>query len=235
VDRLTRKELKTDKFAAEAEHVLESVASHPEQIKRYGAIILAVVVLGGGIYFYRNHQAAAREEALTEAMKIDDGVVSNNPVPLKVTFKTDAEMQAARTKAFTDLMTKYSGTREGAIGGIYMASTAVDKGDMANAEKLFKEVVDSAPSDYSSVAALSLAKVYHAENKTAEAEKLLRDLIKNPTPLVSKEQATIELADVLTKSNPAEARKLLEPLRIGRSAISRAAVAMLGNLPPQGN
>jgi hypothetical protein len=33
------------------------------------------------------------------------------------------------------------------------------------------------------------------------------------------------------KTNPAEARKLLEPLRIGRSAVSRAAVTMLGNLP----
>lgn len=231
MDRLTRKELKTDKFAVEAEHVLESVASHPEQIKRYGAIVLAVLVIGGGLYFYRTHQATAREEALTEALKIEDAVVSNNPVPPNMTFKTEAEKQTARTRAFTDLMTKYSGTREGAIAGIYMAATAADKGDMPNAEKLFKEVVDSAPSDYSSVAALSLAKIYQAENKTADAEKLLRNVIKNPTPLVSKEQATIELADVLTKSNPAEARKLLEPLRIGRSAVSRAAVAMLGNLP----
>jgi predicted negative regulator of RcsB-dependent stress response len=231
VDRLTRKELKTDKFAAEAEHVLESVASHPEQIKRWGAIVVAVLVIGGGLYYYRTHQAVAREEALTEAMKIDDAVVSNNPVPPNMTFKTEAEKQAARTKAFTDLMTKYSGSREGAIAGIYMASTASDKGDMPNAEKLFKEVVDSAPADYSSVAALSLAKIYQAENKTADAEKLLRNVVQNPTPLVSKEQATIELADVLTKSNPTEARKLLEPLRIGRSAVSRAAVAMLGNLP----
>jgi predicted negative regulator of RcsB-dependent stress response len=231
VDRLTRKELKTDKFAVEAEHVLETVTSHPEQIKRWGAIIVAVLVVGGGIYYYRSHQAAAREEALTEAFKIDDAVVSNNPVPPNMNFKTEAEKDTARTKAFTDLMLNYSGTREGAIAGIYMASTASDKGDLPKAEKLFKDVVDSAPSDYSSVAALSLGKVYAAENKTAEAEKVLRGLIQNPTPLVSKEQATVELADVLTKTNPAEARKLLEPLRTGRSAVSRAAIAMLGNLP----
>jgi predicted negative regulator of RcsB-dependent stress response len=231
VDRLTRKDLKTDKFAVEAEHVFATVASHPEQIKRWGAIIAAVLIVGGGSYFYRNHQATARADALAQAIKIDDAVVSNNPVPPNITFKTEAEKQAARTKAFTDLMTKYSGSREGAIAGIYMASTAADKGDMANAEKLFKEVVDTAPSDYSSVAALSLAKIYAAENKIPDAEKLLRGVMQNPTPLVSKEEATIQLADILTKSNPAEARKLLEPLRIGRSAVSRAAVAMLGNLP----
>ena len=67
--------------------------------------------------------------------------------------------------------------------------------------------------------------------KPADAEKLLRDLVKNPTTLVSKEEASIELAAVLSKTNPTEARKVLEPLRIGRSAVSRAAVTMLGNLP----
>ncbi len=231
MDRLTRKDLKTDKLVVEAEHVLQSVASHPEQIKRWGAVVLAVLVIGGGIYFYRNHQATAREEALAEALRIDGAIVSNNPVPPNMTFKTEAEKQTAWNKAFTDLMTKYSGSREGAIGGIYLASQAADKGDLDTAAKLFKQVADEAPSDYASVATLSLAQVYAAQNKQADAEKLLRGLIQNPTPLVSKEQATIELAGVLTKSNPAEARKLLEPLRIGRSSVSRAAVGMLGNLP----
>jgi predicted negative regulator of RcsB-dependent stress response len=229
---LTRKDLKTDKFAVEAEHVFEVVATHPDQVKRYAAIALAVAVLGAGFYFYRTNQASARADALAAAMKIDDdGIVSNNPVANKVVFKTQDELTQARTKAFTDVMTKYSGSREGAIGGIYLAATAADKGDMAQAEKLFKQVVDTAPADFASVATLSLAKIYAAEGKGTDAEKLLRAVIASPTTLVSKEQATIELADVLTKSNPAEARKLLEPLRIGRSSISRAAVSMLGNLP----
>ena len=52
----------------------------------------------------------------------------------------------------------------------------------------------------------------------AEAEKLLRSLIDDPTILVSKEQATIALAKVVAKKNPAEARKLLEPLRAASAA-----------------
>ena len=103
---------------------------------------------------------------------------------------------------------------------------------MPEAEKLYKDVVDSAPSDFASMASLSLASVYAAEGKQADAEKVLRDLIlRTPPPLVSKEQASIDLAGVLIKTNPTEARKVLEPLRIGRSAVSRAAVTMLGNLP----
>jgi len=48
---------------------------------------------------------------------------------------------------------------------------------------------------------------------------------------VSKEQATLELAQVVAKRNPAEARKLLEPLSASpRSAVSRAAVSALGTI-----
>jgi predicted negative regulator of RcsB-dependent stress response len=231
VDRQTRKDLKTDKFAVEAGHMFEFLTEHPDDVKRYAAIALAVVILVGGIYFYRSHQATAREEALAQAMKLDDAVVSNNPVPPNLTFKTQEEKDQARNKAFSELASKYRGTREGAIGATFIASNAADKGNMPEAEKLYKDIVDSAPSDFASLASLSLAKVYAAEGKQADAEKLLRDLVKNPTTLVSKEQASLELADLLTKTNPTEARKILEPLRIGRSAVSRAAVTMLGNLP----
>jgi DNA-directed RNA polymerase subunit F len=49
---------------------------------------------------------------------------------------------------------------------------------------------------------------------------------------VSKEQAQIALAQVLAKANPQEARKLLEPLRSERAAISRNALTLLAELPP---
>jgi predicted negative regulator of RcsB-dependent stress response len=231
VDRLSRKELKTDKFVEETGHIFEFLTDHPEQLKIYGGIALAVILLAGGIYFYRSHQATAREEALAQAMRIDNGVVNNTPVPPNLTFKTQQEKDAARTKAFTELATKYHGSREGAIGGIYLASTAADNGDLASAEKQYRDVVDSAPSDFASVATVSLAQILYSEGKHDEAEKLLRDLIKNPTVLVSKEQATIELAALIAKSKPAEARALLDPLKMGRNAVSRQAIQMLGQLP----
>ena len=55
---------------------------------------------------------------------------------------------------------------------------------------------------------------------------LLKQIAK-PTVLVSKEHATIVLARLLAPSRPAEARKLLEPLRTARSVISRAALTAL--------
>jgi DNA-directed RNA polymerase subunit F len=62
------------------------------------------------------------------------------------------------------------------------------------------------------------------QGNTGEAEKILRDLMAHPTIMVSKEQATIELARTLSRTKPDEARKLLEPLRTERSAVSRMAL-----------
>ncbi len=59
----------------------------------------------------------------------------------------------------------------------------------------------------------------------------LRSIIDDPTILVSKPQATITLAKIVAKKNPAEARKLLEPLRAERGPVSRAAITALGEMP----
>lgn len=58
--------------------------------------------------------------------------------------------------------------------------------------------------------------------------------MEQPTLFVSREQAAIELARLLGPTKPAEARKLLEPLRTDkRSTVSRAALTQLAALPSQ--
>ena len=112
------------------------------------------------------------------------------------------------------------------------AADSADAGKMDEAERRYRDIADSAPKVYASLAKLSLAQVYVAEGKTGDAEKVLRDLIAHPTLMVSKEQAAIALGRLLAKTNPVEARKILEPLRAERSTVSQAAVAALGDVPP---
>jgi len=67
----------------------------------------------------------------------------------------------------------------------------------------------------------------------ADAEKILRDAMANPSLTVSKEHATIVLGELLAQTNPAEAHKLIDPLRTSlRGAISRTAITDSANLPP---
>ena len=84
--------------------------------------------------------------------------------------------------------------------------------------------------NYASLAKFALAQMYQAQGKIAQAEQLLRGLVQKPTVMVSKEQATIALGRLLGPTKPAEARKLLEPLRTERSAVSRAALTALSEI-----
>jgi predicted negative regulator of RcsB-dependent stress response len=132
----------------------------------------------------------------------------------------------------TDVATHYEGSRQAAVAHFYLGSMAADKGNLAEAEKHFKAVVDSGDNNYASLAKLSLATIYGSQGKRAEGEQLLRSVANKPTVFVSKEQATIALAKYLAPYNPQEARKLLEPLRgDARGAISRVALSTLSGIP----
>ncbi len=234
MDRKLRKTIKDDPFAREIKHTVSFLEEHKDAIIRYGGIALGVIVIGFGIYFYMRHQSTLREDALNHALLVDTADVG--PAPSKpggLSFATQDEKDKARAKAFADVAAQYHGSSEGAIAQMQLASDAADKNDLATAERIYKDIVDSSPKEYASMAKLSLASVYIGQGKSSDAEKLLRDLMANPTVTVSKDEAAIHLAKLIAKNGKGgcdEARKLLEPMRTERTAISRAAVTALGEI-----
>jgi predicted negative regulator of RcsB-dependent stress response len=230
VDRLTRKELKKDKFALEVGHTVEFLGEHRPQLMRYGGAALAVVILVAGLLYYNRRQHEARQRDLYTASQLMTAPVSVSPVPGFQTFVNEAEKNQAVTKAFSILASKYSGSDEGNIAQYYLGTMALAQGRLDDAAKLLSQAAGSGNQDYSSVAKLALADLYAAQGKTSEAEKLLRALVASPTVLVSKEQATISLARLLASSNPGEARKLLEPLKASQGGVGRAAGSVLAEL-----
>jgi len=193
VDRQTRKDLKTDKFAEDVFDVFEWASVHKAEVVRYGAILLAVVLIIVGVVYYNRSQAVVRGEALAKALRVDDATTGEAVQPTNMHFDTEAQKDKAKVQAFTDLSAKYNGTQEGAVADMYLGSYAVDTGNMAEAEKRYKRVVEEGPKAYAGLARLSLAQVYASEGKMADAEKILRDAIANPSLTVSKEHATIVL------------------------------------------
>ena len=230
MDRQLKKVAKSDEFKQQVWHGIDFLTEHPAEIKKYGGIALAVLVAAAGIYFYIHHQADAREEALATALRVDQGTVGAAAQGGGLHFATEDEKNKATDKAFREVATKYPGTQEGGIAQMNLGQSAVDRGDLLEAEKDFKSVVDSAPTAYASQAALALAQLYDLEGKTAEAEKLLKSLVTNPTITVSKDEAQLALAKVQAKSDPAGACKILVSLQSSRNAISKAAVSEMGEL-----
>jgi predicted negative regulator of RcsB-dependent stress response len=225
LDRQTRKDLKTDKFAEDVFDVFGWASAHKTEVVRYGAALVALVLIVVGVTYYNRSQATAREEALSKALRVEDATTGSAIEPTSLHFDTEAEKTKAKTQAFTELSAKYGGTQEGAIADMFLASYAVDAGNQDEAERRYKRVVDDGPKGYAGLSRIALSQIYISEGKLADAEKVLRDAIANPSATVSKEQAQLALGEMLSKSNPAEAHKLLDPLRTSaRGTISRTAI-----------
>lgn len=224
--RLTRKELKSDKFALEVQHGVTYVSEHRQALIRWGGIGIAVVILAIAFFVYRNHERAVRQEALHQAIQIQNAAVGQQTGnPFVLTFPTDQARTQAAIKAFSDVAAKYQGTEEGALAEYFLGTNAADAGKYQESEQHFKKVLDYGNDNFSSVTKLALAKVDASLGKLGEGEKLIQSVIDHPTALVSKDQATLALGELIGKSDPQRACKLILPLRSSpRGAVSKTAI-----------
>jgi len=231
--RITRKQLKSDKFAAEVEHTVEYVAEHRRQMIRYGAIGAAVLVVVLGVYLYTRHQRSIRGEALAEAIRVQETLVGSDAAPGTPVYPNQQVKDEQVNKAWSGIAKKFPGSDEGMIANYMLGTFAAEAGKFDQAEKSFREMAASGNRDYSSLAKRSLAHLCFVTGREAEGEKLMRELIDRPSIFISKEEAMIVLARELMRTKPAEARKLLEPLRTSRTAISQVAISALGEMRQQ--
>ena len=231
MDHLKRKDLKTDKFAQEVGHTVQFLSTH----KIYGVIALVVVLAGAGIWMYLDRQAATRSQALGDALQLADAPVSTTPQPPSPTFATQEEKDKAVIEAYTKVAATYHGTTEGAIAQLYVAAMKVDKGEIDEAIRLYRDVADSAPTEHRRVAQLALGELLSGQKQNEEAERVLKALAdEDSSALVSQESAKLALAKVIAARDPAEARKMLEALRDGsRTVISSAAITAMAALPAE--
>jgi predicted negative regulator of RcsB-dependent stress response len=233
VARITRKELKTDKFALEVGHTVDFFEEHRTEILRYGLAALAVAAIAVLFLVYRSHRQSSRQEALAKAIAVQEAPVEQGGAGAPVTFPTQDAKDKEAVKEFSELATQYSGTDEGYIAEYYLGCIAADQGKLGEADKRLNSVANSAGKQYSSLAKLALGQLYFAEGKPALGKQMLQSLMEHPTVFVSKDQATVVLAKSLAPTDPAGARKLLDPLRAKPGAASQTAIQAYGDLPAQ--
>ncbi len=220
MDKSLQNVIKHDSFVETVGEASGYLSSHRKQVGVYVGIALIVATLGYGVYWFMQSKKAERQQALGAAMAVAQASTSRT-----------TEEEKKIVEAFTKVSTNYSGSREGNTALYMLAMLDIERGDMAAGEKKLNQVI-SGDKESASLARFTLAEIYQGQGKSADAEKILRELIDNPTYMLPKEQATLQLGRILAKSKPEEARKLLEPLRTARAPISTPAIEILGTLPP---
>jgi tetratricopeptide (TPR) repeat protein len=234
LDKATRDVLNSDPIAAELAHTVGYVATHRAFAMKVGGAVLAVLLIGGAFLYYRDRMAAERQGSLAVALRVRDGQVGTAPGPEdpRQYFNTLADKQAALRKSLLDVVGKYPGTNESSLAHYQLGVLSSDEGKSKEAEDQFKLAEADGSAEYKSAARWALQEIYAGDGRTKEAEAILRSFVSNPTDLVSMEQASIELAKLIAKTNPTEARALMEPLsRTDRASVKRYAQAVLLTLP----
>lgn len=221
MDKEHRKELKSDAFVDGVGEATHYVASHQKQLFLYIGIGVVVAALGAAGWWWMNEKKIERELAFGEAMR-----------SAQETTTRSTEQEKAVIAAFDKVSSQYSGTKEGSTAKYMTAMLDIERGEAATGEKKLRELMNSGDKESAALAKYAVAEISWSKGDAAEAEKLFRELMTNPTYLLPKEQSTLQLARVIAKSKPEEARKLVEPLRSARSPISAPALQIISTLPP---
>jgi len=219
VDKSLQNVIKHDQFVETVGQASEYASGHKKQLAIYIGAAVALAVIGYGIWSYMGAQRAERQLALGEAMGIAQATTSRTVTEEKKVID-----------AFAKVSSKYAGSKEGDIALYMLAMLDIERGDSSAGEKKLKDVL-AGDKEPASLAKFTMSEILQGQGKNAEAEALLRELVASPTYMMPVEQSTLQLARLIAKTKPDEARKLLEPLRTARAPISTPALEILGTLP----
>jgi predicted negative regulator of RcsB-dependent stress response len=224
---LTRHELKEqlqhDPLKDNVFSFLNYASAHREKLIRWSVIAGVVLILAGLALWFASYRRAMRQEDLQAAFAVLEAPVGTETSAGKSFPTQDAKAKAAQ-KAFADVVSKDGGTREGLIAQYYLGTLKAQNQDSIGAEADLRAVA-STSNDCAPLAKIALAQLYAGQNRMADAQKLLREVVDKPTDLVSKAQAELLLAQFLQSTNPKEAQKIVQSLKAPdqRPAITRAA------------
>jgi predicted negative regulator of RcsB-dependent stress response len=145
MDRQHRHDLKHDKFVDEIGALSVRARANQRGLLALAGGLLALALIGFGIYFYRANREEQAQQALATAIETAEATVGDQPPPQGAAgphFKTEAERAAASEKLFKDVQSKFSGTDAADIAGLYIARSAAAKGDVKTARAALEEFVD---------------------------------------------------------------------------------------------
>jgi predicted negative regulator of RcsB-dependent stress response len=213
---ILRKDLKRDEFRDTFVHGVESVASHQKMFWSViaVAVVVALTILGWGTYTRR--QTAKAAAALDDGMKIFQARIRapGEPAePGEITYVDEKNKFTDADKKFLDVATEYKRTKPGQVARYYAALSEIQLKQYAEAEKTLGQF-SSSDENLVGLAKFQLAGVYLNENKESQAVDIYKQLSDKPTIFVPKPLVLLTLADHYRKTDPAQATKLYNQVKL---------------------
>lgn len=224
----TRRQLKEDKFAKGTQEAVHWATEHRSLLSwSIGALVVvaAVVTL---LLVWNSRKSEQANIALSKALQTLSAPLrpaGTPPDPSTKTFTSIAERGQQAEKELQAVADQFSHTKPGKMARYLAGTAAIQAGDNAAAERILKSSVDDGDKNISSLGKLALANLYRSSNRPNDAEKLYKELIDNPTDMVSKGQAQLELAALYESTDPKDAANIYQQIQKENPASPAARIA----------
>ncbi len=215
-EHISRKELKQDKVRETFEHGAEAVLSHTTILS---IALLAVVVVATGYFgwhFYTQRQDNQAQAALDDAMKIFSAPISEPgqpALPGELTYADPAKRAEDAQVKFIAVANHWPGTKPGKMARYYSALCLMDQDKLNQASEELKKLDASGDKELAALAKFQSAMIAERNGKTDEAISMLKALSTSGSVLVPKPMVLLEMANVLSKTDPKQAAAVYAQLK----------------------
>lgn len=214
---ISRKDLKKDDFREAFVHGGEAVASHKKLVTQIVTVVLLLAIAVFGWRWYTQWQTGKASVELADAMKTYNAPIraAGEPVtdPNAPSYFDEKNKYDDAAKKFAIVGDRYPRTRPGQEARYFEAlcDEHLARNDRAASE--LEGIAKSSNADLEPIAKFRLAGVYAKLGKNDQAAQAYKDLMAKPTVLVPKPLVMLAFADFYSKTNPAEANKLLNQVK----------------------
>jgi predicted negative regulator of RcsB-dependent stress response len=144
--RLTRQDMKRNELSTALGKGYDYAESHGRTILMAAGAVLALALLAGLFYMYRNSQAEKANTALAKAIEVYqapiDPAAPKPDDPLSPTFADEAARRTRSKALFQELYDKYGSTVAGDIASVYLAQIAMAENQPERARELWNGFLD---------------------------------------------------------------------------------------------
>ena len=215
-EHISRKELKQDKVRETFEHGAEALLSHT-RIATVGLLIVIFVAAGYlGWKVYSERQAGQAQIALDEAMKIYSSplnVPGQPSLPGETTYSDPAQRSQDALTKFNAVASQYPHSNPGKLARYYAALCLMDLDKLNQAMEELKRLDAGSDKELAALSQYQMALINERDGKKDDAVKILRNLSTSGSVLVPKPLVLLELASVVSQSDPQQATKIYEQLK----------------------
>lgn len=228
--KISRKDLKHDRFAEEVGQSVLFFSSHRRQIF-FGVAGLIFLVVGLLVWTgYRSTNKQEARYALKKGIDLYHGKVDTEQTIGAISFPTTIARFRDTREQLDTVIVNYPGGEEEIGAAYYMALLDLEQKKNDEAKTRLEGIVNRGAGEYTALARLVLAGLYAREKEYGQASRHYRYLIDNPTRVVSKQRSQLAWASLLIETNPAMAKTLLDELQVTSGRIGSQAAKLLRKL-----